>query len=74
MEFDINLRAMGALSNPAIPSYTALDLRWGWQLRRDVDLSVQAFNVTDRRHLEFGTLTQRAEVPRSLAVKLVWRL
>jgi len=74
MEFDVNLRAMGALSNPAIPSYTALDLRWGWRVRRDVELSVQAFNVTDRRHLEFGTLAQRTEVPRSVAVKLVWRL
>jgi iron complex outermembrane receptor protein len=74
MEFDVNLRAVGALPNPAIPSYTAVDLRWGWQATRNVELAVSAFNITDRGHVEFGPVTQQGEIPRSVAVKLTWRM
>jgi iron complex outermembrane receptor protein len=74
MEFDVNVRAIGSLPNPAIPSYTAVDLRWGWQATRTVELAVAAFNITDRGHFEFGPVTQRGDVTRSVSVKLTWKM
>lgn len=74
MEFDVNLRHVAGLPNPAIPSYTALDLRWGWHMRRDVELSMAVHNVGDRGHPEFGAAATRGEVPRSVQLKLAWRL
>jgi len=74
MEFDVNVRAVGALPNPRIPSYTAVDLRWGWQVTRSVELAVAVFNLTDRGHVEFGPASQAGEVPRSVSVKLTWRM
>jgi iron complex outermembrane receptor protein len=74
MDLDVNVRNVGSLPNPPVPSYTAVDLRWGWQASRSVELAVAAFNVTGRRHVEFGPLTQRGEVPRRVSVKLTWRM
>lgn len=73
-ELDINLRSVAALPNPAIPSYTALDIRWAWQFSKDLELSLTGFNLLDRRHLEFGSATTRGEIARSFLVKLLWKL
>jgi len=73
-EFDLNLRSVGALPDPAVPSYVALDLRFGWDLSKDVELSLTGFNLLDRGHPEFGTPAARGEVPRSFLVKLLWKI
>ncbi|HSV44163.1 MAG TPA: TonB-dependent receptor, partial [Ramlibacter sp.] len=76
-EFDVNLRSVGALPNPAIPSYVALDLRLGWDVSKDVELSLTGFNLLDRSRPEFGSATgtsPRGEVPRSFLVKLLWKI
>jgi len=74
MELDANVRAVGSLPNPAVPSYVALDLRWGWQVSQQLELSLAGQNLTDRGRPEFGAVATRGEVPRSLLVKLVWKL
>ncbi len=70
-EIDVALRKVGALSNPDVPGYTALDARFGWRLRKGVELSVLAHNLGGG-HGEYGPLDTRSEVGRSLGVKLVW--
>jgi iron complex outermembrane receptor protein len=74
MELDLHARYVGALPSPAVPSYTAIDLRWGWRLRPDLELSVTLRNLTDRRHAEWGAAANRAEIERALLFKAVWRL
>ena len=40
----------------------------------DVELSLTASNLSDARHAEWGVAPGRAEIERSLFVKLLWRL
>ena len=72
MQVDLALRKVGALSNPAVPGYTALDARWGWQVRRGLELSVYGHNLNGS-HGEYGPVATRTEVGRSFGAKLIWR-
>lgn len=74
MELDLRARYMGALPSPAVPSYTAVDVRWGWRVRPDLELSLAIRNLTDRRHPEWGNPANRAEIERSVLLKAIWRL
>lgn len=73
LEFDANLRHMGALPEPRVPAYTALDLRWGWQVRPGLELSLTARNLTGS-HPEWGLAPNRVEFGRSVLLKAVWRM
>jgi iron complex outermembrane receptor protein len=72
-ELDVTIRRSGSLSTPAVPAYTAMDMRYGWKIRRDLELSVVGQNLLDRSHPEFGAPPGRSEYERSLFVKLAWR-
>lgn len=71
-ELEVAVRRVAALSNPAVPAYTALDARFGWRLRPNLELSVAGQNLNGR-HAEFGPLQTRSEIPRTVAVKLTWQ-
>jgi iron complex outermembrane receptor protein len=73
-EFDVYLRYVGALPNPAVPAYSAVDARLGWRPRPDLELSVTAQNLFDPQHIEFGAPTTASEIARSVFFKVVWRL
>jgi iron complex outermembrane receptor protein len=73
-EFDVKLRHVGALPNPAVPAYTAVDVRLGWKLRQDLHVSLLAQNLFDPRHAEWGTLAARPEFERGVFLKVLWRL
>jgi iron complex outermembrane receptor protein len=70
MSLDLGLRVIGALPNPPVPSYVALDLRLAWQLSPDVELSIAGFNLTDAAHLEFGSGAAASEVRRRFLLRL----
>jgi iron complex outermembrane receptor protein len=72
-QFDATLRYVGALAQPAVPSYTALDLRLGWKLRPNVDLSIAGQNLLGSGHGEFTDITTRTDIKRAGFVKLVFR-
>ena len=74
MSLDVGLRAIGALPNPPVPSYVALDARLAWVLARGVEFSLAGFNLTDSRHPEFGTPGTRSELGRRVVARLVWAL
>jgi iron complex outermembrane receptor protein len=74
MEVDLQARYVGSLPTPAVPRYTAIDLRWGWRLRPDLELSLAVRSLNDPRHPEWGTGGVRAEIPRSVLLKAVWRM
>ena len=70
-ELDIIVRKSAAKSVPEVPSYTALEARFGWRLRPGLDLSVFGENLTGG-HGEYGSELFRAEVERRVGVKAVW--
>jgi iron complex outermembrane receptor protein len=72
-QFDVTLRYVGALSQPAVPSYTALDLRLGWQLHPDIDLSIEGQNLLGAGHGEFTDVATRTDIKRAVFVKLECR-
>jgi iron complex outermembrane receptor protein len=72
-EFDVFLRHVGTLPNPNVPSYTAVDLRLGWRLQPDLELSLTAQNLFGPGHIEFGTPATASEFERGVFLKLVWR-
>jgi iron complex outermembrane receptor protein len=73
-EVDITLRHVGALPQPAVPAYTAVDARYGWRIRPGLELSLIGQNLFDPRHAEFGAAPLRSEYERALAVRIVWTL
>lgn len=73
-ELDITLRRVGKLRLPEVPAYTSLDMRFGWRLTRELELSLIGQNLLDRSHPEFGAAANRSEFERSLFVRLLWRI
>lgn len=72
-ELDLTVRHNGALKSPAVPAYTALDLRYGWRIQRNLELSITGQNLLDRAHTEFGAGPNASVFERSVFVRLAWR-
>jgi iron complex outermembrane receptor protein len=73
-DLDVIVRHVGALPNPAVPSYTAVDARLGWRVGPDFEASLTFQNLFDPSHPEFGAPATRSEYERAFFVKLQWRL
>jgi iron complex outermembrane recepter protein len=71
--WDLTLRRFGALPEPAVPAYTALDTRLAWRLSPAAELALVLRNITDARHAEWGAAPNRAEIERSAALQLRWQ-
>lgn len=71
-ELDATVRQVAALPNPSVPAYTAVDLRYGWRLRRDLELSLKGQNLFDRSHPEFNAAPGRSELQRGVLVRARW--
>ena len=71
-ELDIGVRCVGALPNPSVPAYTAVDVRLAWRLRREFELALVGQNLFDSGHPEFGNAATRSEMARGGYVKLKW--
>ena len=56
--FYLDLRHIGALPNPASPSYTELNGHVSWAASRAMTLSLTGSNLLHPHHLEFGTTSQ----------------
>lgn len=73
VELFMGLRHVGALPQPAVPSYTALDLRASWKATPALDLGLLVRNANGS-HVEWGAAGGRYEVPRSVVLQAIWRL
>lgn len=71
-ELDVIARYVAELENRAVPSYTALDARFGWKLRPGLELSIVGQNLLGS-HAEYGSVATRSEILRSVFVKLLWQ-
>jgi iron complex outermembrane receptor protein len=72
-ELDITMRRISSLPNPTVPAYFAWDVRFGWRLYPNVELSLDGQNLFNRPHAEFGSPLTRSEFGRSVYVKLSCR-
>ncbi|HTH80601.1 MAG TPA: TonB-dependent receptor [Ramlibacter sp.] len=73
-EFDIGVRRVGALPQPAVPAYTAVDARWGWRVSSAVEVSLTIQNLLDRNHTEFGDPATASQSRRTGWLKLLWQI
>lgn len=71
-QLDLIVRRIAALPNPAIPAYTAADLRVGWTLGDHITCSVVARNLFGPPHIEFGNPATASEFGRGLYARLSW--
>ena len=69
-EFDVTARRVSALSSPAVPAYSAVDIRYGWRPRRRWDLSVIGQNVLGSGHSEFNAASARTELRRGVYIQV----
>jgi iron complex outermembrane recepter protein len=67
--FDATVRSVAALPNPALPAYTELNARLGWNVTPRIQLSVSGFNLLHAYHVEYVSSPDGA-VPRSVIVEL----
>jgi len=76
LEFDSFLYYSDGLDGYAVPSYTRLDLRFGWRPYRGVEASLMLENLLDDQHPEFGGYFEGivpTEVPRSFYAKITFK-
>lgn len=73
-EIDVMVRRVSALPEPAVPAYTAVDVRFGWKVNSKTEISLSLQNLLDRNHAEFGAASGRSEYGRGIFLKLLCRL
>jgi iron complex outermembrane receptor protein len=71
-EADVAVRRVAELPNPPVPAYTAMDLRYAWLARVDLELSVKVQSLFNGRHAEFGAASGRSAFERGLFVQARW--
>lgn len=69
---DATVRHMGKLNNPVVPAYTAIDIRYGWKIDKNLEFSLVGQNLLDAKHAEFSIALSRPEYDRSLFAKVEW--
>jgi iron complex outermembrane receptor protein len=74
LELDVRARRIQALPNGPVPAYTAVDARVGWKPLPAVEISLSVQNLLDAGHPEWGGPANRAEIERSVFVKVLWRM
>lgn len=52
--FDLDMRYVGQLPNPRVPSYVEMNMRLGWRLTDRLELSISGFNLLHNRHEEYS--------------------
>jgi iron complex outermembrane receptor protein len=72
-DFDVMVRGVSGLPDPAVQGYTAFDVRLAWRPQDRVELSATVRNLFDPGHVEFGDPTTASEVARTFFVKAVMR-
>jgi iron complex outermembrane receptor protein len=75
-QLHVMARHMGELPEPVIPSYTAVDMRYGWQEGDNFEFSLLLQNLFDTGHVEFFSDNLLHPLPteyeRGAFLKLTW--
>ncbi len=71
VQFDVSMRHVSPLPDPAVPAYTAADVRLAWQASPDLEVSLLGQEL-GRRHVEFDPAGSSRFGPTAF-LKLDWR-
>jgi iron complex outermembrane receptor protein len=73
-KFDAAYRHVSKLSHQSVPAYGEMDLRLGWQVWSNLELSLMGQNLLHAHHAEFiaGGGGGAREIERSIYGKLLW--
>ena len=63
---------MTHIANQNVPAYAELDMRLAWMPVPRLEISVVGQNLLHDHHAEFGALTSRQEIERSVYGKVSW--
>ena len=72
-EIDVVARHVSERSDPTVPAYSAIDVRYGWRSRSGIEISVTGQNLLGNGHGELTDVTTRTELGRAVFIKLVSR-
>jgi iron complex outermembrane receptor protein len=70
----VTIRHVGALANPAVPAYTAVDARLAWRPAPRWEIALVLTNLFPVRHAEWGPQAARVEFERGASVRVQWTL
>lgn len=73
LELMVAVRFVDDLPNPVVPSYVEADVRLGWQVAPNFDVSIGGLNLLDKHHPETESAATRAEVRRTVYVGARWK-
>ncbi len=69
---ETDLRYVGVLPNPKVPDYGEMNVRLGWRVARNLDVSLSGLNLLHPRHQEF-TIPGSDLVRRSFVLDAQWK-
>jgi iron complex outermembrane receptor protein len=72
LQLDVAVRYVDDLPDPRVPSYTAVDARFGWRPLKPLELSVTFQNLFDPDHVEWGVPNNRVEFGRAVFFRIRW--
>lgn len=72
-ELDVIARRVSRRTNPDVPAYSAVDIRYGWKPRPGMEISVTGQNLLGDGHGEFTNIATRTEIGRGVYVSFVNR-
>jgi iron complex outermembrane receptor protein len=50
---DVSMRAIDSLPSPAVPAYTAVDVRLNFRVTDNLEIGIGGYNLLDDSHVEF---------------------
>lgn len=72
-EADVTVRNVGHIPNYNVPGYTAMDARLAWRVRRGLELSLTAADVSNGPYVQFGAPGTRVAFDRAYLVQVRWQ-
>ena len=73
LELDATVRYVSALPAQAVEAYTTADLRFGWRLKPEWEVSLVGQNLLQPRHPEFGAdVNTIVGIERAAYLKITW--
>jgi iron complex outermembrane receptor protein len=71
-EVDAAVRRIGGIDNQNLPPYTEFDLRVGWHVTSEIELSLTGSNLLHSDHAEFGAAAGRISIERAAYAQITW--
>jgi iron complex outermembrane receptor protein len=72
-ELDVMARRISRRSDPDVPAYSAVDVRYGWPVRTGIEVSVTGQNLFDKGHGEFSDISTRTSIGRGVFINILSR-